>query len=54
VKSLSLEAQIKTRIYDVLLKAMTVKTKKEEKDLARTLETENIRKILGLRIVHLK
>ena len=54
VKSLSLEAQIKTRAYEVLLKAMTVGDEGGEKDIAKALETENARLIPGLRIVRLK
>jgi hypothetical protein len=41
-------------MYNILLKAIIVRTKKEEKDLIRALETENIRRILGLRIIRLK
>jgi hypothetical protein len=54
MKSLSLKTEIKTRTYDVLLKAITVKVEKEEKDLVRALEIENIKRILDLRIVRLK
>jgi hypothetical protein len=54
VKSLNLEAEVKTRTYNILLKAITVRAKKEEKDLVRALEIENIKRILDLRIVRLK
>jgi hypothetical protein len=54
MKSLSLKIEIKTRTYDILLKAITVRAKRKEKDLTRVLEIENIRRILGLRIIRLK
>jgi hypothetical protein len=54
VKSLSLKTEVKTRTYDVLLKAITVRAKREEKDLIKALEIENIRRILDLRIIRLK
>jgi hypothetical protein len=54
MKSLSLEIEVKTRTYNVLLKAITVGAERKEKDLVRVLEIENIRRILDLRIVRLK
>jgi hypothetical protein len=54
MKSLSLETEIKTRMYNILLKAITVRVKRKEKDLVKTLEIENIKRILDLRIIRLK
>jgi hypothetical protein len=41
-------------MYNILLKAIIVGIKKEEKDLVKVLEIENIKRILDLRIVRLK
>jgi len=53
-KALSLQAQVKTRMYEVLLKSWVVKETGGKERLVRELEEENKKAIPLLRIIYLR